>query len=199
MTNRYATATDFKNALHEKLRSAVHGSYDLERLRRQIAFERFLARVFFKRPSPWVLKGGFAMELRTDQARSTKDIDLAYAGIISAPFPTVTKEQQFAEKLHAYTVPRKGGENSRVKDLVDLALLSTEKLDFGKLQKAIQAIFRIYSTHPIPHTLPTPPRSWNQPYIALAEECGLKLSMEESVRLAEATMMGNTMRRGISM
>jgi len=35
----------------------------------------------------------------------------------------VSTEQHWAEKLHAYTLPRDGATNSRVKDLVDLALL----------------------------------------------------------------------------
>ena len=34
----------------------------------------------------------------------------------------IGREQQFAEKLHAYTLPRNSA-NSRVKDLVDMALL----------------------------------------------------------------------------
>jgi hypothetical protein len=34
----------------------------------------------------------------------------------------IAREQQFAEKIHAYTLPRNAA-NSRVKDLVDLALL----------------------------------------------------------------------------
>ena len=45
------------------------------RLRRHLAFERLLARLF-QTPSPWALKGGYAMELRFQQARTTKDIDL---------------------------------------------------------------------------------------------------------------------------
>ena len=44
-----------------------------------MAFDRFLARMFSKGPKatyPWVLKGGYAMELRMHSARTTKDIDL---------------------------------------------------------------------------------------------------------------------------
>jgi hypothetical protein len=44
-----------------------------------VAFDRFLARMFSKGPKatyPWVLKGGYAMELRMHSARTTKDIDL---------------------------------------------------------------------------------------------------------------------------
>ena len=38
-----------------------------------------MARLFSKGPKaehPWILKGGYAMELRTRTARTTKDIDL---------------------------------------------------------------------------------------------------------------------------
>ena len=49
---------------------------DVNRLRRQVAFDRMLARLFLEEPSPWVLKGGYALELRFKAARSTVDIDL---------------------------------------------------------------------------------------------------------------------------
>ena len=49
---------------------------DLNRLRRQVAFDRLLARLFLEEPPPWVLKGGYALELRFKAARSTVDIDL---------------------------------------------------------------------------------------------------------------------------
>jgi hypothetical protein len=45
-------------------------------LRRQVAFDRLLARLFREEPVPWALKGGYAMELRLKAARSTVDIDL---------------------------------------------------------------------------------------------------------------------------
>jgi uncharacterized membrane protein YciS (DUF1049 family) len=51
----------------------------LQRLRRQVAFDRLLARLFQAGQPlalPWVLKGGYAMELRIKAARTTKDIDL---------------------------------------------------------------------------------------------------------------------------
>jgi len=37
----------------------------------------------------------------------------------------IAREQQFAEKIHAYTLPR-SATNSRVKDLVDMALLISD-------------------------------------------------------------------------
>jgi nucleotidyltransferase AbiEii toxin of type IV toxin-antitoxin system len=76
----YKTAGAFRSALETRLqhRARAQGT-DLQRLRRQVAFDRFLARMFSKGPKaeyPWVLKGGYAMELRTHTARTTKDIDL---------------------------------------------------------------------------------------------------------------------------
>jgi hypothetical protein len=49
---------------------------DPNRLRRQVSFDRLLARLFREEPAPWVLKGGYALELRFKAARSTLDIDL---------------------------------------------------------------------------------------------------------------------------
>jgi Nucleotidyl transferase AbiEii toxin, Type IV TA system len=47
---------------------------------------------------------------------------LAFAGIESSRVRMIAREQQFAEKIHAYTLPRNIA-NNRVKDLVDMALL----------------------------------------------------------------------------
>src|SRR5262249_53857937 len=76
----YKTAGAFRAALEARLqnRARTEGT-DLQRLRGQVAFDRFLARLFSKGPKaeyPWILKGGYAMELRTHTARTTKDIDL---------------------------------------------------------------------------------------------------------------------------
>lgn len=49
---------------------------DLQRLRRKVAFERLLARFFVNGSNTWVLKGGYALEIRFAHARATKDIDL---------------------------------------------------------------------------------------------------------------------------
>ncbi|MGA8443556.1 MAG: nucleotidyl transferase AbiEii/AbiGii toxin family protein, partial [Candidatus Sulfotelmatobacter sp.] len=76
----YKTAGAFRAALETRLQTrAREQGTDLQRLRRQVAFDRFLARLFSKGPKatyPWVLKGGYAMELRMHSARTTKDIDL---------------------------------------------------------------------------------------------------------------------------
>jgi len=49
----------------------------LVRLRKMVAFDRFLARLFWDQSDKWIVKGGFALQLRLgDRARTTKDIDL---------------------------------------------------------------------------------------------------------------------------
>jgi hypothetical protein len=76
----YKTAGAFRTALENRLQTRARDEgTDLQRLRRQVAFDRFLARMFSKGPKatyPWVLKGGYAMELRVQSARTTKDLDL---------------------------------------------------------------------------------------------------------------------------
>ena len=105
---------------------------------------------------------------------------LGFAGIASAKFPAVSPEEQFAEKLHAYTLPRVGRENTRVKDLVDLVLLiERTKLDAARLPKAIRETFQRRKTHEIPSALIAPPASWSGPFSEMAAECGLEPDMEK--------------------
>ncbi len=76
--SRYASATAFRRALEDRLQQwSVAETLDIQRLRRQVAFDRLLARLFHDENPPWLLKGGYAMELRLKFARTTRDIDLA--------------------------------------------------------------------------------------------------------------------------
>ncbi|MEK9144022.1 MAG: nucleotidyl transferase AbiEii/AbiGii toxin family protein, partial [Elusimicrobiota bacterium] len=73
-----ATATAFRRAREARLKLvAAAERRDFQRLLRDVAFDRFLARLFSSGKAPWVLKGGYALELRIKEARVTKDIDLA--------------------------------------------------------------------------------------------------------------------------
>ena len=111
---------------------------------------------------------------------------LGFAGIASAKFPAVSPEEQFAEKLHAYTLPRVGRENTRVKDLVDLVLLiERTRLDAARLPKAILETFQRRKTHGIPPALIPPPASWSGPFSELAAECGLEPDMEKHFGVVE--------------
>src|ERR1700751_2362259 len=74
----YVSATAFRVALESRLKKiAQEESLDLQRLQRQAAFDRLLCRLFAEPDAPWLLKGGYAMELRLSTARTTRDIDLA--------------------------------------------------------------------------------------------------------------------------
>jgi len=68
---KYLSARSFRQALEDRLRTN-YPSHELPRLRKMIAFERFMARL----DKQWILKGGYALQLRTERARTTQDIDL---------------------------------------------------------------------------------------------------------------------------
>jgi hypothetical protein len=115
---------------------------------------------------------------------------LEFAGIPSVACIAISREQQFAEKLHAYTRPRERP-NSRVKDLVDMALLvKMGMLESPKLKEAIQMTFEQRGTHAIPIVFPDPPESWQQPYAQLAVECGLEWTINESVQAVASRLTG---------
>ncbi len=83
--------------------------------------------------------------------------------------------QHIAEKVHAYTLPRPTGENSRVKDLVDILLLAgLNTLSAESLGQALLATFKARNTHPLPNRWPDPPPSWAVPFRRQAAELNLK-------------------------
>ena len=99
---------------------------------------------------------------------------LGFAGITPIAVPALSAEQHWAEKLHAYTRPREGRTNTRVKDLIDLVLLiEGETLARDRVLASVQATFARRRTHEIPPDLPVPPAAWETPFAALAEECQL--------------------------
>ena len=262
----YASPTAFRRALEDRLKQkARNEGLDFQRLMREVSFDRLLARLFARKDAAWILKGGYALELRMKEARATKDIDLAlrhslgtqedvplkaailkalsvsaardlgdffsfnigeamldldaapyggarfpveallddrtfvrfhldvgagdvvlgpfdithahdwleFAGIPGAEFPTISREQHFAEKLHSYTLPREMP-NSRARDLIDMLLLiGSGKMDRAKVRLALDATFKRRKTHPLPASLTRPPAAWAAPFMALAVTCSL--------------------------
>jgi hypothetical protein len=82
--------------------------------------------------------------------------------------------QQFAEKVHSYTLPRKSGINSRVKDLVDLVLILDKDAPARELVKpAIEATFIHRGTHGIPATIPAAPPTWTSSFTAMAKQVNI--------------------------
>ena len=93
----------------------------------------------------------------------------------------ISVEQQLAEKLHAYSLPREGKLNSRVKDLVDmLFLIEFRQINSGSFINIIQKVFNARQTHCLPKFLEPPPLEWTSLYNALAIECGIKLTMTQA-------------------
>jgi hypothetical protein len=74
----FQSAQAFRRSLEARLRAVGVGSGEpLSRLRKTVAFDRLLARIAASDPSGWVLKGGFALQVRYRLAsRATKDLDL---------------------------------------------------------------------------------------------------------------------------
>jgi len=268
----YKTPEDFRKSLEQKLKNISSKlNQDLERIRRKVAFERFLARLFFNKSHFWLLKGGYAMELRFDIARATKDIDLMiydfkkfikddensqllevlredasrdlkdyFEFFISEPkrkleqpiyggarflvdssiggrrfvrfnldvgigdvsiepienrksfgwlnefgfspitYKLINVEQQFAEKLHAYTLPREN-KNSRVKDIIDILLLiDSDLIDKKLLAKSILKTFKRRNTHYVPNKLDLFPKEWKKSFDALSNSCGIHLTFDEA-------------------
>ncbi|MGH2796484.1 MAG: nucleotidyl transferase AbiEii/AbiGii toxin family protein [Thermoleophilaceae bacterium] len=78
---RYATPAAFRAALEARLNAAARaGGRPVGSARKLVAFTRLLARLERTAPDRWVLKGGFALELRLPgQARATRDVDIDWA------------------------------------------------------------------------------------------------------------------------
>lgn len=77
---RYATPAAFKQALEQRLRAMSADGIDFARRRQLLVFDRFLARVAALFGDAVILKGGLALELRLEHARTTKDVDLRLVG-----------------------------------------------------------------------------------------------------------------------
>lgn len=105
MANRISTPDAFRQAIEARLRpEADRRAVSVNDLRLRFVMERMLARIFTAANPPWLLKGGFAMDLRyRPMARTTRDIDLsvAYArpGALAPRLTSVRDELQAAVDL----------------------------------------------------------------------------------------------------
>lgn len=77
---RYRDATAFRTALEQRLKDRAAGDgARLVRDRKRVVFDRLLARLLRVAGGRWLLKGGFALDLRlAARARSTKDVDIEW-------------------------------------------------------------------------------------------------------------------------
>ncbi len=92
---QYVTPLAFKQALEQRLKSSSTTGADFGRRRQLLVFDRFLARLTRVAGDTVTLKGGLALELRLERARTTKDIDLRMMG----SSPEVLERLQEAGRL----------------------------------------------------------------------------------------------------
>ena len=100
---------------------------------------------------------------------------LFFADLEPTRVPCYPIPQQLAEKLHAYTRPRKTGESSRVKDFVDILLLA----EYGEISgqgliRSIEVTFHRAGTHAVPANMLPPPKNWSPVFRRLADEVGMR-------------------------
>lgn len=98
---------------------------------------------------------------------------IGFAGISPAMCSVFAPEEIFAEKLHAYTLPR-DQENTRVRDIVDMYLLiANKKMDHNRISECVNNVFARRKTHEIPAEFSKPPSSWKNRYEQIASTCGI--------------------------
>ena len=104
---------------------------------------------------------------------------LGFAGIEPITVRAIPVVQHLAEKVHAYTRQYER-ENTRVKDLVDILLLSSHRpIDGVTLRTALDRVFAARENHLLPTALPMPPRGWDAPYRVLAEPLGIESDLSK--------------------
>jgi hypothetical protein len=114
----------------------------------------------------------------------TAEDTLAFAGVTPPTLRLYPIETHIAEKLHAYSMPRRRT-NTRVKDFPDIALLGgVQSLDAERLRMAIAQTFEFRRTHAVPSSVTDPPTSWSSPYRELARENDLAWTTLEELTVA---------------
>ena len=94
---RYETAEAFRTALEQRLKNEAQATgIALLRLRKRVAFERFLARLATSASSGWVLKGAFALELRFAA-------DFLHEQVREL-WPTLLRGEQLALRVEAFAI-----------------------------------------------------------------------------------------------
>jgi hypothetical protein len=117
-----------------------------------------------------------------------------FAGIPPISLSVYAREVHVAEKLHALTLPRER-ENTRVKDLPDLALLGTTgSFNSAALREAIGATFAQRGSHEVPSSIIDPPKSWAAPYANMVEENMLRWATLDGLTAAVRAFLDPVLR-----
>jgi hypothetical protein len=89
----YGSGAAFRRGLEQRLlNESRQQGLPLVRLRKTVAFERFVARLVQDQPACWLLKGGFALQLRLGlRARTTLDLDMLLVTPTEGLHPRLTQ------------------------------------------------------------------------------------------------------------
>jgi predicted nucleotidyltransferase component of viral defense system len=125
---KYADAGAFRQALEQRLKDQAQGDGTrLARNRKRVVFDRFLARLAESAPERWLLKGGFALDLRwADRARATKDIDIDWQA----------RDSDLLDELI----------DASTRDLGDLFAFELERVDIGEDRLGGSHRFRLHAS-----------------------------------------------------
>ncbi len=108
---RYRDAAAFRQALEQRLRTRAAGDgARLARNRKRVAFDRLLARLDETASGRWLLKGGFALDLRlSERARATRDVDIDWQAAEEELFDTLIEATELGADDHfTFQVERTG-------------------------------------------------------------------------------------------
>lgn len=111
---------------------------------------------------------------------------LAFAGLPPVEIPVISLSRHIAEKVHAYTrVYGEGRSSSRVKDLVDIVIVSSSMSVLARdLHEALEQTFRERASHPLPNRLSLPPADWRRPYARMARDLDVPTELEQGHAIA---------------
>jgi hypothetical protein len=100
MAKTFKTAAAFRMSLETRLKDIADArGIPLDTMRLKVVIARLLARVFHAPDPPWLLKGGFGLEIRYHpRARATKDIDLM-VGRMAVPEDRESFAAELLERL----------------------------------------------------------------------------------------------------
>jgi hypothetical protein len=178
-----------------------HTEADLARsVERALAGESYQGFTFRRKGEPLVLDNGtvnleFAVSYRggawtgiaVDVARaepSESGVEWIDAIPLAEPFgitgpvtlPCLPLPVHIAQKLHGMTLPpRRGRQNERFRDLIDLLLMEEMVTDYAGLREVCESVFRARATHGWPPPLEVPSH-WTEPFARLARDLDLPVA-----------------------
>lgn len=138
---RYQSGAAFRQALESRLlRQSLDTGVPLVRLRKLVAFERFLARLVADQPGRWILKGGLALQWRLGSvARTTRDLDMLLMGPLEGIHAQLVRAAQrdlgdwfrFLVRQPTASAAPGGGQRAAVEALLDGRPFEGFHLDIG--------------------------------------------------------------------